>query len=74
LIKYKGIPYPVELKIKGTRTQKQNLERLRTYMDKCEAMEGWPVAFDRDSKKKWADKKTWDSKKIDGAIIHVLGC
>jgi hypothetical protein len=76
---YKGLYYPVELKIKGgekyvSPRTKDSLKQLLSYMDKCAAKEGWLVVFDRSKKRSWDKKITWDTVRFKGATINIVGC
>ncbi|MDR0615054.1 MAG: hypothetical protein LBF82_03760 [Lactobacillales bacterium] len=73
-ISYKGIRYPLELKIKGHKSQEESIEQLKSYMYKCFASEGWLVVFDKDFKKLWKDKISWDTIKDNDKSIHVVSC
>jgi hypothetical protein len=66
--------YPLELIIKGRLTLEENLEQLFWYIDKCGADEGWLVVFDRNFKKPWQEKISWETKIYKDLTIHVVGC
>jgi hypothetical protein len=77
--KYKGISYPVELKIKrkgqfSKKKAREALDQLSSYMDNLGAQEGWLVIFDRDMRKTWKEKITWDTRQVAGRTIHIVGC
>ncbi|MDR1051881.1 MAG: ATP-binding protein [Deltaproteobacteria bacterium] len=77
--KYKGVSYPVELKVKrkgqfSKKKAQEALDQLCSYMDKLGAEEGWLVIFDRDVIKSWDKKIYWDTKQIGKLTIHVVGC
>jgi hypothetical protein len=76
LVKYAGINYPIELKIKDNQTNKaDSLDQILGYMNRSLAKQGWLVIFDRKSHKTWAKKLTWETKNApDDQIIHVVGC
>jgi hypothetical protein len=71
---YKEIRYPLELKIKGALSQKQSLERLSSYMDKCGSSQGWLIVFDKDFTKSWEKKLFRKIYKRDGKTMYVVGC
>jgi RecB family endonuclease NucS len=73
-VSYKGIRYPLELKIKGHKSQKESIEQLKSYMNKCLASEGWLVVFDKDFKKPWKEKISWDTIQDNDKNIHVVCC
>ncbi|MDR1110022.1 MAG: hypothetical protein LBP92_04825 [Deltaproteobacteria bacterium] len=68
--------YPMELKMKSKGySRPASMRQLLAYMDRWQAREGWLVVFDRDSKKPWSRKITWETETLpDDAIIHVVGC
>ncbi|MDR2301945.1 MAG: AAA-like domain-containing protein [Deltaproteobacteria bacterium] len=78
-VTYKGVSYPVEIKIRGldkfveSRTR-DSLKQLRSYMDKCGAKEGWLVVFDRGKERSWDEKITWETTQFEGVTIHIVGC
>jgi hypothetical protein len=72
-VSYKGRRYPLELKIKGHKSQNESLEQLFAYMNKCLASEGWLVVFDKDFSKPWDEKIYWDTLEYNGKTIHVVG-
>jgi hypothetical protein len=77
--KYKGISYPVELKIKrkgqfSKKKAREALDQLSSYMDNLGAQEGWLVIFDRDTRKTWKEKITWDTRQVAERTIHIVGC
>jgi hypothetical protein len=74
LVRYKDVAYPVEVKIRHHQGLEASLEQIRKYMDGCGAREGWLVIFDRKSKKPWEAKISWETREVDGAIIHLVGC
>ncbi|MDR1079838.1 MAG: ATP-binding protein [Deltaproteobacteria bacterium] len=73
-VSYKGIYYPLELKIKGAEALNDSLKQLSGYMDKCGATVGWLIVFDLYFKKLWRDKQFWDTQSLNGHTIHVVGC
>ena len=55
------------------RTLCEGLEQTRAYMDRCTALEGHLVIFDRDENKSW-DEKIYSRKEIEGgAPVTVWG-
>jgi hypothetical protein len=73
-VSYKGIRYPLELKIKGHKSQKESIEQLKSYMNKCLASEGWLVVFDKDFTKPWKEKISWDTLQDNYKSIHIVAC
>ncbi|MDR1041023.1 MAG: ATP-binding protein [Deltaproteobacteria bacterium] len=71
---YKGLRYPLELKIKGVQSREESLRQLFGYMDRLQATVGWLVVFDMDRKVPWSDKLFWDTLDREGKTIHVVGC
>ncbi|MDR1312473.1 MAG: AAA-like domain-containing protein [Deltaproteobacteria bacterium] len=74
LVGYKGLSYPLELKIKGVQSREKSYEQLSGYMDKCGSPTGWLVVFDKDLKKTWAEKLFWETVELEGKTSHVAGC
>ncbi|MDR1052248.1 MAG: hypothetical protein LBP95_14550, partial [Deltaproteobacteria bacterium] len=74
LITYKDNNYPLEVKIKHTKSEEKNLKQLWGYMDRCSAREGWLLVCDKDLNKPCENKLTWDTKQYQGKTIHVVGC
>ncbi|MDR1312574.1 MAG: hypothetical protein LBQ12_02500 [Deltaproteobacteria bacterium] len=73
-VTYKGIRYPLELKLKGAMSRKNSLEQLSGYMDRCGSSEGWLIVFDRYFKKDWKTKIFWKDHNSGGKAMHVVGC
>jgi hypothetical protein len=73
-VSYRGKRYPVELKIKGNLSLEKSMKQLSGYMDKCGADEGWLIVFDRNFKKPWKEKISWETKKYKALTIHAAGC
>jgi hypothetical protein len=73
-VQYNGIPYPLELKIKGNRSRKKSVAQLRGYMEESGAPVGWLVIFDRNMRKPWGEKVFWETMDCGGKTIHVVGC
>jgi type II secretory pathway predicted ATPase ExeA len=73
-VSYKGIRYPLELKIKGHKSQKESIEQLKSYMNKCLASEGWLVVFDKNFNKPWKEKISWNTIKDRVKSIHIVSC
>jgi hypothetical protein len=73
---YERHRYPIELKMKSHGySRPASVKQLLAYMDAQRAKEGWLVVFDRDSKKPWSKKITWETETLpDDAIVHVVGC
>ncbi|MDR1041022.1 MAG: hypothetical protein LBR80_12845, partial [Deltaproteobacteria bacterium] len=73
-VQYKGISYPLELKIKGYRSREKSIAQLCGYMEESGAPEGWLVIFDRNMKQPWDEKLFWETVDCRGKTIHVVGC
>jgi ribosomal protein S13 len=73
-VSYKGIRYPLELKIKGAMTREKSIQQILDYMDTCGSSVGWLIVFDKDRNKSWEKKIFWKAIKRTGKIIHVVGC
>jgi hypothetical protein len=73
-VTYKGLFYPLELKIKKNMTLKDSCAQLYGYMDKSGAPVGWLVVFDMNFKKLWDDKISWEEIDYLGKTIHLVGC
>ena len=77
-IGYKGLYYPLEIKIKssieGPKKFEDSLEQLYQYMDKLRTKDGWLVIFDKDFAKPWDEKIYWETQEYNGKTIHVVGC
>jgi hypothetical protein len=73
-VSYKGIRYPLKLKIKGHKSQEESIRRLKSYMDKCLASEGWLLTFDKDYSKPWNEKISWETIEDKDQIIHLVCC
>jgi hypothetical protein len=74
LARFKGVAYPVEVKIIHHQGLEDSLEQIRDYMGMCCAKEGWLVIFDHESKKPWEEKISWETRQIKGATVHLVGC
>ncbi|MDR1040359.1 MAG: ATP-binding protein [Deltaproteobacteria bacterium] len=73
-VEYKGIAYPLELKIKGNRSRKKSIVQLRGYMEESGSPAGWLVIFDRNMKKSWDEKVFWETVDCGDRTIYVVGC
>jgi hypothetical protein len=73
-VQYKGIPYPLELKIKGNRSRKKSVAQLCGYMEESGVPVGWLIIFDRNMRKPWGEKVFWETMDCGGKTIHVVGC
>jgi hypothetical protein len=75
LARYKGVAYPIELKIKANqKSLAESLAQIRDYMDICGAKEGWLMIFNNNMKVKWEKKITWETREYEGVTIHLVGC
>ena len=74
-VEYQNGKYPIELKLRyGEKTYEEGKEQLAEYMDKLGCTEGWLIVFDRRKKTPWSQKIFWQTQKIDGKTIHIVGC
>jgi hypothetical protein len=74
-IKYGQKNYPIEIKIKGNKTEEESLEQISRYMNNLLTKESWLVIFDRDPKKSWEEKIYWQTLTLsNGDIVHEVGC
>jgi GTPase SAR1 family protein len=79
-IKYQGVSYPVELKVKSTGLRLSDAQfkgimvQLGGYMDKLGATEGWLIVFVKNEKKSWKEKIYWETRKFKHLTIHIVGC
>jgi hypothetical protein len=75
LIKFRGEDYPLEVKMRGSKTIKKSLEQLTGYMDRTVCSEGWLIILDgnpvKPLSKGTAPLMTVSSK---GKKIHILRC
>lgn len=72
---YKDHKYLVGVKLKKSYfSLSKSLEQLKGYMDTSDEKEGWLVIFDRDLKKSWDEKLTWETQEYKGKTIHIVGC
>jgi hypothetical protein len=76
VVQYVERNYVIECKLKDShKSQAEIRNQLLGYMDRLLADEGWLVVFDREPKKSWSEKITWETT-IDrkGKTIHVVVC
>jgi hypothetical protein len=73
-VTYKDRRYPLEVKIKGHKSEKDNVEQLLGYMDRCGSSTGWLLVCDKDLNKTWKDKLTWETNIKNSQTIHIIGC
>jgi hypothetical protein len=74
VVKYKGLFYPLEIKIKDNQIPKESYEQLHGYMDIVGSTVGWLIVFDKDLEKSWDEKIFWKETDYRGKIIHEVGC
>ncbi|MDR1035082.1 MAG: hypothetical protein LBT40_00470, partial [Deltaproteobacteria bacterium] len=74
VVKYKGLFYPLEIKIKDNQIPKESYEQLYGYMDIAGSPVGWLIVFDKDLKKSWDEKIFWKETDYRGKTIHEVGC
>ncbi|MDR1035935.1 MAG: ATP-binding protein [Deltaproteobacteria bacterium] len=74
VVKYKGLSYPLEIKIKGNQTPKESYDQLYGYMDISGSPVGWLVVFDKDLEKSWDEKIFWKETDYRGKTIHEVAC
>jgi hypothetical protein len=74
-VHFKEKKYPIELKLRySEKTYTEGKEQLALYMDKLGSTEGWLMVFDRRKTVSWDKKIFWQTKKIAGKTIHIVGC
>jgi predicted house-cleaning noncanonical NTP pyrophosphatase (MazG superfamily) len=73
-IEWEGQKYPIELKLKGSRTIGSANEQILKYMASTGSEEGWIVMFDRGAEKSWDEKIYMREEFVDGKKITVVGC
>jgi hypothetical protein len=71
---YKGVRYPLELKLKGARSLEDGLIQLSGHMDRCGSATGWLVVFDMNPKTPWGEKLYWETREVGARTVHVVGC
>jgi hypothetical protein len=73
-IQYQGLNYPIELKIRyGEKTYQEGEQQLAKYMDKQGCSEGWLIVFDKRKRTSWDEKIFWQTHKLAGKTIHIVG-
>jgi hypothetical protein len=73
-VTYKGHHYPLEVKIKGHKSEEDNIEQLLGYMDRCGSSVGWLVVCDKNLNKIWRDKLSFETNILNGQTIHIISC
>ncbi|MDR1041882.1 MAG: AAA-like domain-containing protein [Deltaproteobacteria bacterium] len=71
---YKEIPYPIEVKIKGTVTTESGIIQLLGYIGRCKTSQGWLVEFDRNPNKPSKQKLTFKTCRRGKNTVFVVGC
>ena len=72
---YQNIKYPIELKIKYSKSVVQDgIAQLSNYMTTLGENTGWLAIFDRSNTKSWDEKIFWETENVEGKIIHVVEC
>jgi type II secretory pathway predicted ATPase ExeA len=75
LITWKGQRHLIEVKVRrDERSEKKAVEQVVRYLDGAGMKEGWVVLFDLRKEVSWKKKLLWREKKLDGKIVHVVGC
>ncbi|MDR3000799.1 MAG: ATP-binding protein [Fibromonadaceae bacterium] len=73
-IEWEGQKYPIELKLKDSRTIGSVNEQILKYMASTGSDEGWVVIFDRSTDKSWDEKIYMREEIVNGKKITVVGC
>jgi hypothetical protein len=73
-ITYNKREYIVEVKLKGEDSVEDSKKQLVGYLEKNREKEGWLVIFDRNRKRSWDKKITWETVNHKGFTIHIVGC
>jgi hypothetical protein len=71
---FKDHKYLVEVKLFGQKTLDESLIQLSGYLDTGGEKEGWLVIFDKNRKKSWEEKLTWETVEYERKTIHIVGC
>jgi hypothetical protein len=71
---YKGTPYPIEVKIKGTVSTEAGIKQLLGYIDRCNTSQGWLIEFDRNTNKPSKQKLSFKTCKRGKNTVFVVGC
>ena len=72
---YEGNKYPIELKIKYSKSVLQEgILQLTNYMTTLGEAAGWLVIFDRSNTLDWDEKIFWQTEHHERKTIHVVGC
>jgi hypothetical protein len=75
LLAWKGERHLIEVKVRrDERSEKKAVEQVVRYLDGAGMKEGWVVLFDRRKKVGWKKKLFWREKKLNGKVVHVVGC
>jgi hypothetical protein len=71
---FKERKYLIECKLLGQKSLELSLKQLKGYLDISGEKEGWLVIFDRDRKKSWEEKITWETTQFEGVTVNIVGC
>ena len=72
---YEGNKYPIELKIKYSKSvMQEGILQLTNYMTTLGEATGWLVIFDRSNTLDWDEKIFWQTEHHERKTIHVVGC
>jgi hypothetical protein len=75
LVTWKGERHAIEVKVRrDERTEGKAVEQVGRYLESLGLKEGWVVLFDRRKKVGWKKKLFWREKKLNGKVVHVVGC
>jgi hypothetical protein len=71
---YKGRSYPIEAKIKDSVTTESGIKQLLSYINNCNATQGWLIEFDRNPEKPLKDKISFETHIRGKNTVFVVGC
>jgi hypothetical protein len=72
--KYQGVAYPVVATMRSRQGLEASLEQILDLMKSCGAREGWMVFFERESRQGLEERISWETRQINGATVHLVGC
>jgi hypothetical protein len=73
-LNYKEHEYLIEVKLHSSKALKDGLEQLSRYLNSNGGKEAWLVIFDRDSKKDWDDKISFETIQHGKYMINIVKC
>ncbi len=65
----------IEVKLRrDTETEDEALDQILRYLDQTGLDEGWLVLFDLRSSRSWKEKTFVRDERVQGRLVHVVGC